>query len=173
MLCKLQYANCLWGGIQNAPIHRHDYERHNYNIWPVDDRGSRVRFPAGAGNFFLHHRLQNGSGAHPASYPMGTRGSFPGGEVDHSSPSNAEIKQCVPLWRGAQLKHRELIIVKVHSMLTSRDSSVGITTGYGQDDRVSIPGGGWESYSSTPCPDRLWLPPSLLSNGYQGLFPWG
>jgi hypothetical protein len=25
------------------------------------------------------HRVQNGSGAHPASYPMGTKGSFPGG----------------------------------------------------------------------------------------------
>jgi hypothetical protein len=47
----------------------------------LDDRGSRVRFPAGAGNFSLHHRLQNGSGAHPASYSMGTRGSFPGGKV--------------------------------------------------------------------------------------------
>jgi hypothetical protein len=44
----------------------------------LDDRGSRVRFPAGAGNFSLHHRVQNGSGAHPASYIMGTRGSFPG-----------------------------------------------------------------------------------------------
>jgi hypothetical protein len=47
----------------------------------LDDRGSRVRFQAGVGNFSLHHRLQNGSGAHPASYPMGTRGSFPGGKV--------------------------------------------------------------------------------------------
>jgi hypothetical protein len=47
----------------------------------LDDRGSRVRFPAGAGNFSLHHLLQNGSGAHPASYPMGTRGSFPGGKA--------------------------------------------------------------------------------------------
>jgi hypothetical protein len=47
----------------------------------LDDRGSKVRFPAGAGNFSLHHRLQNGSGAHPASYPMGTRGSFPGGKA--------------------------------------------------------------------------------------------
>jgi hypothetical protein len=47
----------------------------------LDDRGSRVRFPAGAGNFSLHHRIQNGSGAHPASYPMGTRGSFPGGKA--------------------------------------------------------------------------------------------
>jgi hypothetical protein len=48
----------------------------------LDDRGSRVRFPTGAGNFFLHHRVQNGSGApHPASYPMGTRSCFPGGKV--------------------------------------------------------------------------------------------
>jgi hypothetical protein len=41
------------------------------NIYELDDRGSRVRFPA-------HHRVQNGSGAHPASYPMGTMGSFLG-----------------------------------------------------------------------------------------------
>jgi hypothetical protein len=47
----------------------------------LDERGSRVRFPAGAGNFSLHHRVQNGSEAHPASYPMGTRGSFPGGKA--------------------------------------------------------------------------------------------
>jgi hypothetical protein len=44
----------------------------------LDDRDSRVRFPVGAENFSLHHRVQNGSGAHPASYPMGTRSSFPG-----------------------------------------------------------------------------------------------
>jgi hypothetical protein len=50
-------------------------------IYGLDDRGSRVRLPAGAGNFSLHHRVQNGSGVHPASYPMGTRGSFPGGKA--------------------------------------------------------------------------------------------
>jgi hypothetical protein len=44
----------------------------------LDGRGSRVRFLAGAGNFSLYHRVQNGPGAHPASYPMGTRVSFPG-----------------------------------------------------------------------------------------------
>jgi hypothetical protein len=44
----------------------------------LEDQGFRVRFPEGAGNFSLHHRVQNGSGAHPASYSMGTRGSFPG-----------------------------------------------------------------------------------------------
>jgi hypothetical protein len=65
--------------------------------------------------FSLHHRVHNGSGAHPASYPMGTRGSFPGvkrpgSEADHPPPSSAEVKECVelylhssntPSWRGA------------------------------------------------------------------------
>jgi hypothetical protein len=46
----------------------------------LDDRGSKVRFPARAGNF-LHHRVPNGFGAHPVSYPMGTEGSFPGGKA--------------------------------------------------------------------------------------------
>jgi hypothetical protein len=63
----------------------------------LDDRGSKVRFPAGAGNFSLHHHVQNGSGAHPDSYSMGTRGfslgvKRPGREADHSPPSSAEVK---------------------------------------------------------------------------------
>jgi hypothetical protein len=33
-----------------------------------------VQFPAGDGNFSLHYSVPNGSGAHPASYPMGTGG---------------------------------------------------------------------------------------------------
>jgi hypothetical protein len=61
----------------------------------LDDRMIGVRFPAGAGNFSLHHCVQIGSGAHPASYPMGTRGSFPGSkavgrEADHSPRSKKE-----------------------------------------------------------------------------------
>jgi hypothetical protein len=67
----------------------------------LDDRGSRVRFPAGAGKFSLHHRVQNDSGAHSASYPMGTTSSSlgvkrPGREADHSPPSSAEVKNA---WR--------------------------------------------------------------------------
>jgi hypothetical protein len=46
----------------------------------------------------------------------------------------------------------------------SRDSSVGIATDYGLDDRGLNPGGSWEFFSSIPCPDRLWGPHSLLSN---------
>jgi hypothetical protein len=47
----------------------------------LDDRGSRVRFPSRAGNISLHHRVQNGSGAHSATCLMGTRGSFPRGKA--------------------------------------------------------------------------------------------
>jgi hypothetical protein len=36
-------------------------------------------------------------------------------------------------------------------------------------NRGSIPGTGWEFFSSPPlCPERLWGPPSLQSNGYGG-----
>jgi hypothetical protein len=59
-------------------------------------------FPAWAGNFSLHHRVQTGSEAHPASYPMGIGGSFPEGraagrEADHPPPFSAEVKECVVL----------------------------------------------------------------------------
>jgi hypothetical protein len=32
-------------------------------------------------NSFLRHSVQTGFGVYPASYPMGTRGSFPGGKA--------------------------------------------------------------------------------------------
>jgi len=38
-------------------------------------------FPVGAGNFTLQHHVQTGSGAHPAFYPVGSRGLFPGGKA--------------------------------------------------------------------------------------------
>jgi hypothetical protein len=37
---------------------------------------------------------------------------------------------------------------------------------------VRIPGG-WEFFSLTPCPDRLWGPLSLLSNGHKGILSLG
>jgi hypothetical protein len=42
---------------------------------------SGVRIPTWAGNFSLDHHDQTGSGAHPASYQMGIRGSFPRGKA--------------------------------------------------------------------------------------------
>jgi len=36
---------------------------------------------SGPGNFSLRHRVQTVSGAHPASYPINTKGSFPGGKT--------------------------------------------------------------------------------------------
>jgi hypothetical protein len=50
---------------------------------------------------------------------------------------------------------------------------VGIATGYGLDDRgvwVRVPVDSW-SFSPPNRPDRLCGPPSLLSSGYERLFP--
>jgi hypothetical protein len=57
-----------------------------------------VRSPAGAEDFSSSPCVQTGSGAHPASYSMGTGGPFPGGkarpgrDADHSPTSSAEVK---------------------------------------------------------------------------------
>jgi len=48
--------------------------------------------------FFLHHRVQTDYGTHPASYPMGTKDSFPGGKADHSPPSDVEVKNAFLAW---------------------------------------------------------------------------
>jgi hypothetical protein len=65
------------------------------------------------GIFSLQHRVYIGSGVLPASSPMGTGGSFPGSEADHTPPSSAKVKECVelylhspnkPSWSGAQFK---------------------------------------------------------------------
>jgi hypothetical protein len=42
---------------------------------------ARVRLPGGAKDFSLLYGFQTGSAAHPASYPMVTRGSIPGDKV--------------------------------------------------------------------------------------------
>jgi hypothetical protein len=67
----------------------------------LDDWAIEVRSPTGAEDCSSSPCVQTGSGAHPASYPMGTMGTggpFPGGkawpgrDADHSPPSSAEVK---------------------------------------------------------------------------------
>jgi hypothetical protein len=55
------------------------------------------------------------------------------------------------------------------SALSSRDSSVSTATGYGRD---SISGSA-RLFSYPQRPERLWGPPSLVSNAYWWLFPRG
>jgi hypothetical protein len=49
-------------------------------------------------NFFFSLCVYTSSGAHPASYPVGTGGPFPGGkarlgrDADHSPPSSSGVK---------------------------------------------------------------------------------
>jgi hypothetical protein len=60
----------------------------------LDDRVIEVRSPIGAEDFSSSPCVQTSSEAHPASYPMGTGGPFPGGkarpgcDADHSPPSS-------------------------------------------------------------------------------------
>jgi hypothetical protein len=64
----------------------------------LDDRVIEVRSPAGAEDFSSSPCDQTNSGAHPASYTMGTGCPFPRGkawlgcDTDHSPSSSAKVK---------------------------------------------------------------------------------
>jgi hypothetical protein len=79
----------------------------------VVDRGS-VRLPAGAGNFFLRYRVQNGSEAHPASYPMGTEGSFPRIKRPGREANFASIKcrgqECLKLYLHSPIRLHGVVL---------------------------------------------------------------
>jgi hypothetical protein len=64
----------------------------------MDCQGIGVQFLAGARDFSLLHSNQIVSGAHQASYAMGTRASSSGikwlrHEADHSPPVSAKVKK--------------------------------------------------------------------------------
>jgi hypothetical protein len=65
----------------------------------IFDWTDEVRSPTEAKDFSSNLCVQTGSGAHSASHTVGTVGSFPGGkarpggDADHSPPSNAEVKK--------------------------------------------------------------------------------
>jgi hypothetical protein len=64
----------------------------------LDDQAIQVRSPVEAKDFSSNLCVQTGSGAHPASYTMGTGGPFPGAiarpgrDVEHLLPSSAEVE---------------------------------------------------------------------------------
>jgi hypothetical protein len=63
------------------------------------------------GTIYLFHNIQTGSGAHPASYPMGTEGvKEPEREANNSLSSNAYVKN-----GGAEL-------LPIHVFITYRDN---------------------------------------------------
>jgi hypothetical protein len=65
-------------------------------------------------------------------------------------------------------------LVCVISRVRSRDSSVGMESGYGLAGRgVCIRVSVEARVSSSSCRRTGWGPPSLLSNGYRALFPGG
>jgi hypothetical protein len=74
-----------------------------------------VRFSEEAGNFFLRHRLQTGSGAHPTSYTMGTGAlslgiKRPRRESDHSPPSSAEVKECLEQYLHSPIRLHGVVL---------------------------------------------------------------
>jgi hypothetical protein len=80
---------------------------------------------------FSTHRVQTGCGVYPASYPMGTRGSFPGGKaagawswpltsIYFRGQEHVELylhSPNKPSWRGAQLKQRETLPLYIYIYL--------------------------------------------------------
>jgi hypothetical protein len=79
---------------------------------------------------------------------------------------HAYTRDCVSFWKY----NIAFSLALCYSV--SRDSAVGIATGYWLDDRglgVWVPVG--SRIFTSPCrPDRPCGPPNLLSNGYRGLF---
>jgi hypothetical protein len=55
-------------------------------------RAGRPGFDSRQGQDFYFYSGHTGSGAHPASYPMGAVVKRPGREADHSPPTSAEVK---------------------------------------------------------------------------------
>jgi len=58
-------VHCTWSDHCNSPLFQHSTKKRGRAV--IAQSVQR-----------WDHRVQNGSGVHPASYPMGMRGSFPG-----------------------------------------------------------------------------------------------
>jgi hypothetical protein len=137
--------------------------------------------PGGGWEFSFHRLVQTGSGAHSASYPMGTGAVFlgvkrPGHEADHSPPSSAEVKNVWSLTSTLQYNFMVSCSIKstgatlLYVLSVGGDGSFLNVTAYGMNDRSMITVRCTIS-SSPPRPFRCWRSRSVLTNGYQGIFP--
>jgi hypothetical protein len=76
-------------------------------------------------------------------------------------------------FNGMLLKTHMQYGSKALSSVRRWNDSGGIATGYGLDGRLSISSKGKKSISTPKYPDRLWCPPSLMSNVYRGFLERG
>jgi hypothetical protein len=91
---NFSYSSRLSGRYSNPELPERKYE-----VLPLSQpaRGSRPSFLIFLKRYFniyifvFFHSVQTGVGAHPASYTVGTGGSFPWVEADHSPPSTVEV----------------------------------------------------------------------------------
>jgi hypothetical protein len=101
IISNIDLAKVQWLNLSSVIRAIFNFENQDSSVgiatgYGLDDRGVRVRVPVVL-IFFLPHVVQTGSGAHPASSPVGTGVSFrgvkwPGLQADHSPPTSAEIK---------------------------------------------------------------------------------
>jgi hypothetical protein len=81
----------------------------------LDDRGSRVRFLAGAGNFLFTIAFKTALGPTqppiqwvPVTLSLDVK--RPGREADHSPPSSAEVKECVELYLRSPVRLHGVVL---------------------------------------------------------------
>jgi hypothetical protein len=72
----------------------------------------------------------------------------------------------LPLWNTNPLSSIFLLFKTFVCNKTDSCDSYGLND---RSSRVRFPAGAWNFFSSPPRPYRLWVPPSLLYNGCQGL----
>jgi hypothetical protein len=152
-------------------------------------------FESRRGQEFSLHVVQTGSGVHPASHPMGTGGSFPGGkaagsEADHSPPTSAEVRKiwiytCTPLYTLALYQwSRERICVflvlqtGVHIPIYLRGLCIAAWSLISRlrysnfSSQTPVGGNGWswcDLFRPTQAP--LPFPPTLQHNLHRGQVP--
>jgi hypothetical protein len=162
---------CVTSAVQRTPLNNNmqstTCKLNNANGYGREEEQNET-FP---GNFSLHHCVQNGSGAHPASYPMGTRGSFPG-DVKLTTHLHL-VPKSENAWSYTLTPQYALMgwcLIKaqrqLYLYLTFRGSSVSTVTILHAGRQRFGSRQGQYSFSWLPRSDRLWGPLRLLSNGF-------